>query len=127
MLECKPSRPLLSAKTQISTTFTPPLVDATEYRDLVGCLQYLTFTHSNILYVVPHVAQLVSSTHNNYMLAFKRMLRYLNYNLDLGIVFHPSTDILSLHAYLNANWAGFPYIRCDTTSYCVFLVSNLFS
>lgn len=127
MLECKPCGTPLSAKTHLCTTSTTPLADATEYRHLVGCLQYLTLTFPDIAYAVHHVSQFVSSPHMDHMLAVKRILRYLKGSLDLGLFFRPSVGTLSLHTYSDADWAGCPDTRRSTAGYCVFLGPNLIS
>lgn len=67
-------------------------MDATEYTNyqyLVDCLQYLTHTYSNIVYVVHHVAQIVSSPYTCYLLVIKRILLYLMGILDFNIIYHP--------------------------------------
>src|SRR3954464_15733028 len=60
MTECKPCSTPVCAKKQLSASYGDPLADATEYRKLVGSLQYLTFIRPDIAYAVHHVAQFMS-------------------------------------------------------------------
>ena len=61
MTDCKPCSTPVSAKTQLSTLEGEPLSDLTEYRRLVGSLQYLTLTRPDIAFAVHHVAQFMSA------------------------------------------------------------------
>jgi hypothetical protein len=40
---------------RVSTKFGPPVTDPTQYRSLTGALQYLTFTHPDIVYAIQQV------------------------------------------------------------------------
>uniref|UniRef100_A0A2N9JAD8 Integrase catalytic domain-containing protein n=1 Tax=Fagus sylvatica TaxID=28930 RepID=A0A2N9JAD8_FAGSY len=104
-----------------------PLSDVTEYRQLVGSLQYLTFTHPDISYAVHHVAQVMSAPRTLHLVAAKRILRYLKGSLEFGLLFHYFTSPLTIKAYSDADWAGCPESRRSITRFCVFLGSNLIS
>nr|XP_020154573.1 uncharacterized mitochondrial protein AtMg00810-like [Aegilops tauschii subsp. strangulata] len=56
----------------------------------------------------------------------KRILRYVKGALDLGLKLH-STPAISLMAYSDADWAGFPDTRRPSSGYCVYLGDNLVS
>ncbi|KAI9160658.1 hypothetical protein LWI28_010381 [Acer negundo] len=58
------------------------LDSATEFRHLVGSLQYLTLTLPNIAFVVSNVAQFLSAPRQPHLVAVKRILRYLKGPLD---------------------------------------------
>ncbi|KAM7468970.1 hypothetical protein LguiA_007153 [Lonicera macranthoides] len=64
MTYCKPCTTPVCAKTQLSRQWCDFLSDATEYHQLVGSLQFLTFTRPDIAYVVHHVAQFMSDLHS---------------------------------------------------------------
>lgn len=57
MLECASNHTSLALKSPSSATDDETLINATEYRTLVGSLQYLTFTRSNITHPVNQVSQ----------------------------------------------------------------------
>uniref|UniRef100_A0A2N9FEC2 Reverse transcriptase Ty1/copia-type domain-containing protein n=1 Tax=Fagus sylvatica TaxID=28930 RepID=A0A2N9FEC2_FAGSY len=75
------------------------LVDATNYRNIVGTLQYLTLTRPDL-------------THAG----------TLDYGLQL--LSHSS---LTLYGFSDANWAGCPNTRRSTTRYCIYLGANCIS
>jgi hypothetical protein len=51
MSACKPCSTLVDLHSKLSAD-GPPVADSTQYRNLAGALQYLTFTHLDIAYVV---------------------------------------------------------------------------
>ncbi|XP_058189468.1 secreted RxLR effector protein 161-like [Rhododendron vialii] len=98
------------------------LEDPTEYRELVGCLVYLTITRPDISYAVHIVSQFVSAHRTTHWAALLRILRYLCGTLQIS-----STSSLTLHAYADANWAGDVNDRKSTYGLCVFLGDSLIS
>ncbi|KAL5703600.1 hypothetical protein ACHQM5_022129 [Ranunculus cassubicifolius] len=127
MLECKPCHTPISAKSQLSITDGLPLSDPTEYRQIVGSLQYLNLTRPDISYAVHHVAQFMGTPREPHLLAAKRILRYLKGTLEFGLDFQPSKGPPTLHAFSDADWAGCPDTRRSTSGFCIFLGSNLIS
>ncbi|KAG8478357.1 hypothetical protein CXB51_028109 [Gossypium anomalum] len=78
------------------------LSDPTEYRSLVGALQYVVLTRPDIPYAINRICQFMHSPTTLYMVALKCILRYLCGTLDYGIVFRPSSR-LALVGYADAN------------------------
>ena len=58
-----------------------------------------------------------------HLVAAKRILRYLQGTLSLGIRFQ--SDSSTLTAFTDSDWAGNPYDRRSTTGITVFLGNNL--
>ncbi|GJZ57519.1 ribonuclease H-like domain-containing protein [Tanacetum coccineum] len=58
--------------------------------------------------------------------ALKRILRYVQGTLDLGLHLYASATT-SLVGYTDADWAGCPSTRRSTSGSCVFLGDNLLS
>ncbi|GJS79569.1 ribonuclease H-like domain-containing protein [Tanacetum coccineum] len=81
-------------------------------------LQLLEHAHMICLYMhdprEPHLA------------ALKRILRYVQGTLDLGLHLYASSTT-SLGGYTDADWAGCPSTRKSTSGYYVFLGDNLLS
>lgn len=127
MTECQPCATPVCATSQLSHLHGDLLPDGTEYRQIVGALQYLTFTRPDIAYAVHHVAQFMSAPRSPHFIAVKRILRYLKGTPDFGLSFRRSTSPLTLCAYSDADWAGCPDTRRSTTGICVFLGPNLIS
>ncbi|XP_012846428.1 PREDICTED: uncharacterized protein LOC105966421 [Erythranthe guttata] len=88
-------------KSKLSSTTGPPVADPTLYRSLAGALQYLTFTSTDICYVVQQVCLLMHDPREPHMAALKRILRYIRGTLDHELLLSPNLD-LSLVAYSNA-------------------------
>jgi hypothetical protein len=58
--------------------------------------------------------------------ALKRLLRYLRFTVDYGLLLHRSTSS-ELVVYTDADWVGCLDTRCSTSGYAVFLGGNLVS
>jgi hypothetical protein len=52
MVDCKLVSTPVDTQAKVSTGFGTPVADLTHFRSLTGALQYLTFTHPDIAYVV---------------------------------------------------------------------------
>ncbi|GKA60710.1 ribonuclease H-like domain-containing protein [Tanacetum coccineum] len=61
-----------------------------------------------------------------HLAALKRILRYVQGTLDLGLHIYASSTT-SLVGYIDADWAGCPSTRSSTSGYCVFFGDNLLS
>ncbi|GKC90491.1 ribonuclease H-like domain-containing protein [Tanacetum coccineum] len=61
-----------------------------------------------------------------HLAALKRILRYVQGTLDLGLHLYASSTT-SLVGYTDADWAGCPSTRRSTSGYCVYLGDNLLS
>ncbi|XP_024019780.1 uncharacterized protein LOC112091139 [Morus notabilis] len=102
------------------------LVNETEFRSIVGALQYLTFTRPDITHAVNKVCQHFHQPTLANLRAIKRILRYLKGTITYGIRFLSQIS-LTLNGFCDANWAGCPLTRRSTTGYCIFLGSNCVS
>lgn len=96
------------------------------YRGLIGILHYLTFSRSNIAFAVSKLSQYMHSPCSGNLLAAKRILRYLNDTIDLGILFQKgsSSANLLLRDFSHSDWAGDSNDRRSTTGYVIFLGPN---
>lgn len=110
----------------LSVSQGTPLSNSTEYRSVVGNLQYLSLTRPDVAFVVNRLAQYMHKPTDIHWVAVKRLLRYLAGSCDLGLFFHSSSP-LSLHVFSDADWAGNPNDRTSTSAHLVFLGNNLIS
>ncbi|XP_019172669.1 PREDICTED: uncharacterized protein LOC109168070 [Ipomoea nil] len=125
MVDCKP----LTTPASVSQPVTPsdqPYENPTQYRCIVGALQYLTITRPDLAYAVNRLCQFMHSPTIDHWAMVKRVLRYIKGTLDYGLhlVASPTSTI---HAYSDSGWAGCPIDRKSTSGYVVFLGSNLVS
>ncbi|GKV34843.1 hypothetical protein SLEP1_g43185 [Rubroshorea leprosula] len=102
------------------------LVNAQEYRKLVGALQYLTITRLDICHAVNKVCQFMQQPTLTHLRQVKRILRYIKGTMHHGLRFS-SHSTLSLTGFCDADWAGCLSTRRSTTGYCVFLGANCIS
>jgi hypothetical protein len=100
--------------------------DATRYRSMIGALQYLTLTRSDIAFSVNKVCQFLHAPITEHWLAVKRILRYLKAYARLGLKICKSTSCL-VSAFLDADWAGCLDDRRSTWGFAVYIGSNLVS
>jgi histone deacetylase 1/2 len=96
MHDCKLAPTPLSSSEQLSLTVGTPLgsEDCTQYRSIVGALQYLTLTRPDLSFSVNKVCQYLHAPTTEHWTAVKRILRYVKDTLKLGITFTKSSSIL---------------------------------
>ena len=98
----------------------------TEYRTLVGSLQYLAFTRTDIAYAVNKLSQFMHFPTADHWQAAKRVLRYLAGTPTYGL-FYSKSNPLSLHAFSDADWAGDSDDYVSTNAYIVYLGKHAIS
>ncbi|KAH0731805.1 hypothetical protein KY289_002993 [Solanum tuberosum] len=92
----------LSTSEILSLDDGSPSADATLYRQVIGSLQYLTFTRPDICFAVNKLAQFQHSPSTKHWQATKRFLRYLKGTITYGLHFKRG-DSSQLLAYSDAN------------------------
>ncbi|XP_019054646.1 PREDICTED: uncharacterized protein LOC109115269 [Nelumbo nucifera] len=126
MHEAKPIHTPMAASTKLDVTHGSPLPDATEYRNVVGALQYIIVTRLDVSFSVNKVCQFMKEPTNVHWSAVKRILRYLKSIIDHVITFRTSLE-LALEAFSDANWTSCPVDHRSQGSFCVYLGRNLIS
>ena len=126
MLKCKPMTTPMSTTGMLTVVDGALLssADMTEYRSIVGGLQYLTITRPDISFAINRVCQYLQSPRDTHWSAVKRILRYIRFTVSHGLHIRP-TSSGCLSAYSDADWAGNPDDRRSTRGYVVFFGSNL--
>uniref|UniRef100_A0A2N9FH85 Reverse transcriptase Ty1/copia-type domain-containing protein n=1 Tax=Fagus sylvatica TaxID=28930 RepID=A0A2N9FH85_FAGSY len=114
MFNCKPSSTPYSSTTKLTKSNSPTLSDPTQFRSLVGVLQYLTFTHPDLSFAVNHICQFMHSPTEDHLMVAKRILHYLRGTLHCVLLFQPSS--LKLQGYVDADWAGDQSDRRSTSA-----------
>jgi histone deacetylase 1/2 len=115
MFKCKPATTPMSTSEILTSVDGTSLSseDATEYRSIVGGLQYLTLTRSDISYPVNRVCQYLHSPRDTHWTAVKRILRYIRHTATFGLRLRSSSSGL-LPAFSDADWARNPDDRRST-------------
>ena len=98
-------------------------VDSSEFRRIIGSLQYLSLTRSDISFAVNILSQFMHKPTTNHWTATKRLLRYLKKTIFHGIQIHKAS-LPILRTYSDADWARNVDDRMTTSAYISFLGSN---
>lgn len=115
MLDASPMSTPSSGK-RLSITDGTSLPDGTQYRSVVGALQYLALTRPDISYAVNQVCQFLHSPTNVHWVAVKRILHYLKHTPTCGLCYTPSS--LHLIGYSDSDYAGDLDTRISTGGTC---------
>uniref|UniRef100_A0A2N9GUI4 Uncharacterized protein n=1 Tax=Fagus sylvatica TaxID=28930 RepID=A0A2N9GUI4_FAGSY len=126
MNEAKPITTPMASTTSLSTFDGELFPDHTFYRSTVGALQYLGLTRPDIAFPVNKLSQFMQKPTLLHWQSVKRLLRYLKQTIHFGLHISRSSAPL-IQAFSDADWAGSHDDRRSTSSYCIFLGTNLFS
>lgn len=96
--------------------------DAIMYMRIVGSLQYISLTRPDIAYSVNKLVQFMHTASDNHWSVVKRILQYLKATRSYGLFL--KNTLLSLHAFLDADWASNRDDRTSMIAYIVFLGAN---
>lgn len=97
----------------------PFLEDAEKYMRLVGRLIYLSFTPSDLTYVVHILSQFMEPPRQEHWAATLRTVHYLKGYLGQGILLRTDCG-LQLTCWCDLNWANYPFTRPSLTGWPVF-------
>jgi histone deacetylase 1/2 len=100
--------------------------DSTQYRSIVGALQYLTLTRPDIAFLVNKVCQFLHAPTTIHWTVVKRILRYVSGTTSIGLTFRRSSPTL-VSAFSDADWAGCVDDRRSTRGFAVYFGPNLIS
>lgn len=125
---CKPSSTPLSSSEKLSLTQENLLnqEDSTNYRSLVGALQYLTLTRPDISFAVNKVCQFLHAPTTVHWTGAKRIVRYVRNTLNTELTFSKSPSSL-VSAFTDSDWAGCLDDISSTGGFAVFFGPNLIS
>jgi len=128
MHNSKPINTPMSGTEKLSSTEGDLLghEDSTNYRSVVGALQYLTMTRPDLSFAVNKVCQFLHAPTTAHWSAVKRILRYVNGTRRLGLNIRRS-KLMTVSAFSDADWAGCVDDRRSTGGFAVFLGYNLIS
>ena len=91
-------------------------VDPTSFKQLVGCLRYLTATRPDLIYSVNLVSRYMEKPGESHLSAAKRILRYVQGTREYGIQYKRGEDA-SLVGYVDSDYAGDEDDRKSTSGY----------
>ncbi|KAK9072095.1 hypothetical protein SSX86_008527 [Deinandra increscens subsp. villosa] len=123
MSDCKSISTPITCSDPLTTKGGTPYSSPTQYRALVGALQYLSLTRPDVAFTVNRLSQFMHAPTSLHWQALKRLLRYLQGTSTHGILIRKHSP-LHLHAFTDADWAGDKDNYRSTTGYIVYLGSN---
>lgn len=122
MLDAFHTKTPLSVK-QASIPYDSTAVDTTEYRRLMGSLQYLTFMWLEIFHAISRVCQHFQNPSVAHIREVKIILRYLKEPMSFGLrIIHKSS--LDLTRFSDANRVSCSITCRSTSRHCIFLGAN---
>ena len=117
---CKPVSTPVDTTTKLTQTGGYKSVDEQIYQIAVGSLLYLSlWTRPDIAFAVSSVARFCSKPEQQHWTAVKRIMRYLNGTINLGLLYtiQSSEDSAMCVGYSDAEWDGELSDRKSTSGY----------
>lgn len=105
---------------KLTLTSGDPLPNPTLYRRLLGQLNFLTHTHSDLAFAVQSLSQYMQNPHTGHLQAAFHTLRYLCNNPSLGL-FMNSSPSLQVLDFCDADWASCSYSRHSVSGFYISL------
>ncbi|XP_061336883.1 uncharacterized mitochondrial protein AtMg00810-like [Gastrolobium bilobum] len=124
MHDCKTMPTPMISSSKLSSRDRSPYSAPTQYRSIVGALQYATITRPEITFSVNKVCQFMQNPLDTHWKAVKRILRYLSGTVSHGSIINPSSNF-NLAAYCDSDWGLDLDDRRSTSGFCIFFGSNL--
>ncbi|KAL5550465.1 hypothetical protein UlMin_000641 [Ulmus minor] len=100
--------------------------EVTQYRSVVGALQYLTITRPDIAFDINKACQFMQQPTLAHWLSVKRILHYLKGTMQDGLLISPLTN-LTIEGFTCADWGAQPDDRRSSSGYLIYLGGNLVS
>ena len=118
MTSCKPvDTPISTSKVTIMPDFL--FSNPTRFRQIAGAFQYLTFTRTDIYFIVNRVSQFIHAPTDSHWATVKRILCCLQGTTSYGLhITHSSS--FALHGFTDVDWVGSIDDRKSTGGYLVF-------
>ncbi|XP_019107123.2 uncharacterized mitochondrial protein AtMg00810-like [Beta vulgaris subsp. vulgaris] len=105
---------------KLSADIGEPLLDPPLYRCLVGKLNFLTHTRSDLSYTVQALSQFMHCPLTSHFHALHHALKYVAGTVGQGILLH-ATDHLKLQAFTDSDWRSCPDSRRSVSGFVLLL------
>ncbi|KAL8123365.1 hypothetical protein AgCh_011366 [Apium graveolens] len=105
MLNCNLTRCPMEQRLQLDKDEGGEIVDATEYRCIVGSLRYLTHTRPDISYAVGVVSRFMECPTAKHKQAVKQILRYIKGTVGHGLLYMKNESKKKLYGFSDSDLA----------------------
>ena len=105
MKDFNPIRSPFLSGVKLKEAGSSPLVNNTPYRQLIGCLLYLTHTRPDISYAVSMASRYMDPPHEIHWRVAKRILNFVQGIITHGIFYAAKSD-LELVGFTDNDWVG---------------------
>ena len=108
LADSNPTRTPMEARLQLRKAGTTTIVDATNYRSIVGSLRYLVNTRPYLAYSIGYVSRFMEAPREEHLMAVKRILRYVVGTRGWGVRYNAGKGKtkLELVGYSDSDMAG---------------------
>jgi hypothetical protein len=110
----------MEPRLKLSKNSSGSLVNATEYRGLVGSLRYLMHTRPDISFVVGYVSRFMEAPTTEHLAVVKKILWYVVGTIDYGCSYKRAGAEARLLSFSDANMGGDIDTRKSTTGVLFF-------
>ncbi|XP_019445525.1 PREDICTED: uncharacterized protein LOC109349243 [Lupinus angustifolius] len=122
MQNCNPVLIPDEGSMQLDNSSNKRSVDATLFRQIVGCLRFVCHGRPELAYGAGVISRHMANPNQSHMTAAKRIMRYLKGTLNYGIMFpNQKENELQLVGFSDSDWCGDKEDRRSTSGY-TFLV-----
>ncbi|BAH93902.1 Os07g0439900 [Oryza sativa Japonica Group] len=117
MGDCNACATPMETRLKLSKTSMSPLVNAMNYRSIIGGLCYLVNTRPDIAHVVGYLSRFMEELHEDHQAAVKHVLRYIAGTWHHGVHYARKQDGKpALHGFSDSDMAGDLDTRRSTSS-----------
>ncbi|GAU43236.1 hypothetical protein TSUD_241260 [Trifolium subterraneum] len=118
MMDYNPANTPMETNLKLSNDEEGESVDATLYKQMVGCLRYVWNSRPEISHSFGIVSRFMQKPKVTHMQAVKRIMRYLQGTIDYGILFpKPIGHKGNLIGFCDSDWCGDQVERKSTMGY----------
>ena len=123
---CKKISTPMATSTKLDADEAGKAVDQKTYRGLIDSLLYLTASRPDIQFSVCLCERFQANPKESHLIVVKRIFRYLSETVNVGL-WYPRWCKFTLHAFLDADYAGCKLDRKSTSVTCQILAGCLIS
>lgn len=124
--ECKEVSTPMNQKEKLCRDDGADKIDEGYFRNMIGCLMYLTATRPDILNAVSILSRFMHCASELHLKAAKRVIRYVKGTSNFGVKFTRSKEF-KLAGFSDSDWGGSIDDMRSTSGYCFTFGSGVFS